>query len=179
MIDKTWTRDVLIGLMAFALVVPAVALAEVWTGDDNGNYRVGTPTRDQYDGRGGGDWLEGRGGSDSLSGDQGADVLLGGDDGGAYDYIGGGPDGDTQLGGEGDDRIYSGPGNDEAQGENGNDSVIVGEGGDDKLRGGENNDVLYAFEAGGSDADSVVDGGSGFNYCQVNSNDNYSNCVPF
>jgi Ca2+-binding RTX toxin-like protein len=108
-----------------------------------------------FNGGSGNDRLEGRGGNDVLLGSSGDDVLLGGS---GNDNLQGASGNDQLLGGSGNDAMLGGTGND----------VLVGGSGADSMRGEDGNDVIVASDGF---ADTLIDGGAGFDIADVDAAD--------
>lgn len=114
-----------------------------------------------------------RGGSaaDKISGSEGPNVLSGG---GGNDSLSGNGGNDALFGEGGDDRLDGFAGNDYLDGGSGNDRLSGGSG-VDEFRGWAGNDRLFALDGNIE----IVDGGSGFDQAQIDSNDNDTSIESF
>lgn len=142
---------------------------DVIEGDHRGNFIDGLAGNDVICGNGGPDEIKGGEGNDGLLGGQGDDTLNVGDPFANADHqsaIGGGGDDhlvdpslnanvskDYFIGGAGDDTIEAGKGEDEVQGGPDNDHIVTEDGVND-----------------------IVDGGPGYDICDVDNLDVVSNC---
>jgi len=103
------------------------------------------------------------GGDDVFLGTNGRDVIRATQSG---DFIAGYGGNDLIFGRPGNDTIFGGPGND----------VIWGNEGPDILNGDAGNDIINARYKDKGQGRDVVDGGSGFDTCYINSKDRAVSC---
>ncbi|MGH2597000.1 MAG: calcium-binding protein [Actinomycetota bacterium] len=147
---------------------------DVISGDPN-DVVCGGPGIDEISGSG---TALGGPGDDMLMGGAGDQVLFGGI---GDDTVDPGAGNDRANGGEGDDTIIDGEAecngvcDDLLSGGPGDDHIVAGAG-DDRVFGGPGNDFISVADAPGhSDAD-FVNGGPGFDTCEVDPLDTYTHC---
>jgi Ca2+-binding RTX toxin-like protein len=172
---------------------------DVITGTASDDVVFAGDGNDQIDGGGGNDILNGGSGQDHFVAEPGNDIIVGGADTDTYDAsaathpvtidlqqaIASGVDIGTDhlssieivIGGAGDDTIIGAADTVYIDGGAGADTIYGGPG-DDEISGGAGTDTIYGgagddlIDVAGSDND-VIDGGSGFNYLEVQADNTY------